>query len=250
MMRITCSLFFLAACGSPQAATTPIKAPAALTEDCEPWVDDHSGSVLWEPDGDGDGVQTFKGTVPNSDFFAFKGAGIIEAPIAKVANVLIDTSRHHEWVPNFGGMRVVKQVSEREMIIYRHVTTPFIISDRDFVVKAQISQEKSSGHLLINFSSVENDDAPPLDGKVRGTLHTSGYRMWPVEGGANTMMIFTIHVDPMGAVPAWIVNLFQSNYARSNIKNIREQAAKPDVLEHPKVKEEYVYTNTACADRP
>ncbi len=236
--------------GQPPAPKAPTPKPAVVASECRDWVRDTAGHVAWKQDGDDDEILTFKGTTPDSDFFAFKGAGPIDAPIGKVANVLIDTTRHREWVPHFGGMRVVRNVSKAEKVIYRHVITPIVISDRDFVVKARISKESRSGHLLVQFSSVEDENAPKVDGKVRGTLHTSGYRMWPLDDGARTMMIFTIHVDPMGDVPAWIVNLFQSNYARSNIQNIRRQAAKPDVQEHAEVRAQMADYAPACSPKP
>ena len=203
--------------------------------------------MTWDVNEAEDGVKTFVGEVQGSDFFAFRGAGAIDAPIGKVANVLIDTTRHGEWVPNFGGMRVVRDVSEDEKIIYRHVLTPAVIDDRDFVVKVRIHQDEKSGHLLVDFQSTRDTDAPPTEERVRGVIHkNSGYRMWPIDGGKRTMVVFTIHVDPKGDVPAWIVNLFQDGYPLNNIKNIRNQAAKPDVEEHPKVKEAFVGFKPKC----
>lgn len=239
------------ACGASDVAppVQPI-APVASTaaaRTCPDWVRGSSDGVSWEPNGVDDGIESFVGEVPNSDFVAFKGAGPIDAPIGKVANVLIDTSKHYLWVPHFGGMRVVRNVSETEKIIYRHVTTPPIISDRDFVAKVGIRKHEISGHLMIEFTSVEDPDAPVVDGIVRGVLHKSGYEMWPLDGGERTMVIFTIHADPKGGVPAWIVNLFQTGYARKNLLNIARQATKPDAFEHPRVKEEYRDYRPSCA---
>lgn len=240
MKNRSCLALALALMGCGAAATpAPVPAPAVLDPACPDWVHDATDGVAWELSGDEDAIQTWVGKVPDSDFVAFKGAGPIDAPLAKVANVLIDTTRHAEWVPHFGGMRTVRTLSETEQVIYRHVTTPFIISDRDFVVKARIFKEPVTHHLRIEFSSVEDPDAPVEGDKVRGTLHASGYRLWPIDGGARTMMVFTIHVDPQGDIPAWIVNLFQKGYARTNLENIRRQASKPDVVAHPKIEAEF-----------
>ena len=225
-------------CGG-STPTSTIASPAKLANGCPDWVHHAPDGVAWEPNTDEDEIETFTGEVAGSDLIAFKGAGPIDAPIGKVANILIDTPRHGEWVPNFGGMRVVRNISESEKVIYRHVLTPFIISDRDFVVRVRVHKEDASGHLLFDFSSVQDPAAPVEEDKVRGVLHTSGYRMWPIDGGARTMVIFTIHVDPKGDVPAWIVNLFQTGYARTNLQNIRRQAAKADVHEHPRIHKEY-----------
>jgi len=240
-------LSVLVGCGGGDLAPRPAT-PTAAVERCPDWVHESSGGVTWELNDDEDGIQSFTGEVPGSDFVAFKGAGAIDAPIAKVANVLIDTTRHGEWVPSFGGMRVVRDLSENEKVIYRHVLTPFIIDDRDFVVSVRVHKEEASGHLLFDFTSVEDPDAPVQDGKVRGVLHSSGYRMWPIDDGQRTMVVFTIHANPMGDVPAWIVNLFQTGYARTNLENIRKQAAKPDVAPHPRVQQEYEGFTPRCVD--
>ena len=218
---------------------------------CRDWVHDAPGDdVVWTFDGADAGVETFIGKADSSEFFAFKGVGVVDAPLAKVANVLIDTSRHHEWVPHFGGMRVVRAVSEKEKIIYRHVLTPFIISDRDFVVHVKVNRDDRSDHLVINFRSVEDSDVPVSDDKVRGMLHSSGYRLWSIDSGKRTMVLFTVHVDPKGNVPAWIVNLFQSGYARNNLENIRAQAARGDVVAHPDVAALFKNSKASCEAGP
>ncbi|MBW2456392.1 MAG: hypothetical protein JRI68_17865 [Deltaproteobacteria bacterium] len=243
------AVLLVVAVGCGGSDLTPAAPPTATAANrCPDWVNQPSGGVTWEPHSEADEIQTFTGQVPGSDFVAFKGAGPIDAPIAKVANVLIDTPRHGEWVPSFGGMRIVRDLSENEKVIYRHVLTPFVIDDRDFVVKVLVHEDEAYGHLLFDFSSVEDPDAPVIDGKVRGMLHSSGYRMWPIEGGARTMVIFTIHADPKGDVPAWIVNLFQNGYARTNLENIRAQAAKADVAAHPRIQEEFRDFTPKCDD--
>ncbi|MFP6683212.1 MAG: START domain-containing protein [Polyangiaceae bacterium] len=230
------------------SATHPGAADGAMGAQagCRDWALDDAGGVRWELDDDEDGIRNFVGKVPNSDFVAFRGVGAIDAPIAKVAMVLIDTSKHDQWVPHFGGMRVVRHVSKTEKIIYRHVTTPPIISDRDFVAKVGIRKDAVAGHLMVEFRSVVDPLAPEIEGRVRGTLHTSGYRMWPIDGGARTMVVFTIHADPKGSVPAWIVNLFQGGYARKNINNIRRRTTKADVEEHPEIKKSFAAYKTIC----
>ncbi len=243
-----CVVLVIGCGGSDPIPATPAPTPPA--GQCPDWVHQSSGGVTWEPHSDQDGIQSFTGQVAGSDFVAFKGAGVIDAPIAKVANVLIETSRHGEWVPSFGGMRIVRDLSENEKIVYRHVLTPFVIDDRDFVVKVRVYKDEAFGHLLFDFASVKDPDAPVIDGRVRGMLHSSGYRMWPIDGGARTMVIFTIHADPMGDVPAWIVNLFQNGYAQTNLENIRKQAAKADVSEHPRIKEEFRDFTPRCVDGP
>jgi hypothetical protein len=38
-----------------------------------------------------------------------------------------------------------------------------------------------------------------------------------------------LHSDPKGWLPAWVVNLFQKDWARITIAGIRRQVKKPDL---------------------
>ena len=55
-------------------------------------------SPTWEKIKDEDGVQIYKRDVPGSDVIAFKGTGLVDAPLDRVATVLFDTSRAPEWI--------------------------------------------------------------------------------------------------------------------------------------------------------
>lgn len=242
-------VFFVACLLGCGPSRPPITGPQWKDDGCRDWVYDASGGVTWDLNGDEDGIETFTGSVAGSDFFAFRGAGAVDAPIAKVANVLIDTTRHPEWVPNFGGIRILEDVSKEEKVIYRHVLTPAVIDDRDFVLKVHVHTDEESGHLLVDIKSTKHPKAPPTEDKVRGVIHkNSGYRLWPIDGGRRTMVVFTIHVDPRGDVPAWIVNTFQDGHPRNTIKNIRAQAAKADVTDHPEVKQAFLAFEPKCGN--
>jgi hypothetical protein len=166
---------------------------------------------------------------------AFKGVGDVDASVAKVAEVLLDTSRAREWVPDFGAVTILREVSPVERIEYIHVRTPVVIKDRDFVIYGKAEFDPNKQQLDFRFRSVEDAAAPPT-GKIRGDIRAGLYRMTAIDGGKRTRVTIMVHLDPMGTVPRWIVNLTQKNYPRATIENIRKQAAKADVFENAAVK--------------
>ncbi|MBI3541956.1 MAG: hypothetical protein HY075_01595, partial [Deltaproteobacteria bacterium] len=54
-----------------------------------------------------DGIVVFSREVPGSSVMAFKGNGVVDAPIAKVASALFDPARAKEWVLNLEETRRV-----------------------------------------------------------------------------------------------------------------------------------------------
>jgi len=190
----------------------------------------------WQKISDDDGIHVWKRDVPGSDFVAFRGKAIIDAPVSKVANVLIDTSRKGEWVSHLAEAKDVRQISEFERIEYNHTNSGFLlVKDRDFVFQAKAELDKDKKQMIIHLKSVEEPSVPE-QGPVRGQLNESSYTLSAVDGGKRTMLELEIQADPKGSVPSWIVNLFQKSWPRKTIEGIQKQVAKPDIGEHAGVK--------------
>src|SRR5260370_32387405 len=92
----------------------------------------------WEKLGDDDGIAVYRREVPGSPLIAFKGEGIVDASILRVASVLVDSSRATEWIDSLKEARILRQVSETETIHYDHIRTPVVIKGRDFVRECKL----------------------------------------------------------------------------------------------------------------
>ena len=190
----------------------------------------------WELRSDDDDLLVHSKEVPGSDVIAFRGEGIIEAPLAKVAQIMMDTPRKLEWVAKIEESKNVREIGPLERIEYNATYSGFfLVRNRDFVFHAKGEVDCKNQKLTFRLKSVE-DPAMPESDHVRGTLNNSEYRFKAIDGGKKTHMIVEIHADPKGSVPKWLVNLFQKGWPRTTIENIRKQAAKPDVIENSEVK--------------
>jgi hypothetical protein len=193
--------------------------------------------TAWEFQGEDEGIKTWRSQVEGSPLVAWKGEALIDAPIGKVANVLADTSRKTEWIHKAAKAENVRLISPLERIEYnRTETPPLIMKDRDFVFHAWTELDRPKKEARIFFLSVE-DPLKPEDSKyVRGKLIKSRYVLTQEEGGAKTRIVVEIHLDPMGSVPKWLVNLFQKSWPFRTLSGIRKQVLKTDVLENKTVK--------------
>jgi hypothetical protein len=64
-----------------------------------------------------------------------------------------------------------------------------------------------------------------IDAEVRGRL--SGLHILkPIENGTKIERSVELHADPKGSLPAFVVNLFQGDWARATIEGIRGQVKK------------------------
>src|SRR4051812_39450566 len=69
-------------------------------------------SIPWEKIGDDDGIAVYRREIPGSPVIAFKGDGVVNASILRVASVLVDSSRATEWVDSVVEAKTLRHVSE------------------------------------------------------------------------------------------------------------------------------------------
>jgi hypothetical protein len=181
----------------------------------------------WEQIADKENVQVYRRSVPGSKLKSMRGVGLVGAPVATVALVLLDDDRAPEWVDSLAESRVVRVSSPYEYIEYNHVAMPPLIRDREFVTRVLLNKNPAEKTAIIDSSPIE-DPAIKHTKIIRGEL-TAHYVLKSIDQGKNTLLTIEIHTDPKGLLPAWVVNLFQKDWARITIAGIRKQVKKPDL---------------------
>src|SRR5205814_5084223 len=103
---------------------------------------------------------------------------------------------------------------------------PLIVRDREFVTHVYLSADPT--HRIGVIRSEPAGDEPsvkPNKKIIRGTL-ASYYELKSIDDGKRTLLTIELHSDPKGMIPAWVVNLFQKDWARETIAGIRRQVKK------------------------
>ena len=163
-----------------------------------------------------------------------RGEGIVNAPILRVASVLVDTSRAHEWVDSVAETRTLRKVSDTEYVQWNHVATPWVLKDRDFVFSTKLELEPKASQVALNYHSVSDPAAPKTD-YVRGLFIYGKFVLTSVDSGRKTRVLAELLCDPKGSVAKWMVNLVQKDWPHSTIQRLRRQVAKQDVVDDPKL---------------
>jgi len=190
----------------------------------------------WEKFGDEDGIAVFRREVPGSAVIALRGEGVVDAPILRVASVLVDTSRSTEWIDRLQEVKVVRSLSDDEQIHWTHIHTPPVIKDRDFVFSIKLSLDPPNKTLSLNYHSVYDSGAPKTD-YVRGEFKFGTFTLTSIEGGKKTRVLAEVLADPKGSVAKWIVNMVQKDWPHNTFMSLRRQVAKPDIKDQPRLKQ-------------
>jgi hypothetical protein len=165
--------------------------------------------------------------VPGSAVVALRAEGVIDAPIVRVASVLVDDDRAPEWIDSLEEARLVRVLPPNEFVEYNHLRTPPLFADRDFVCRGRIDVDIQRQTFVMSLWPT-TDPALPVGRYIRGTLR--GYwKLQATDNGRRTYVIAEMTGDPKGAIPTWLVNFFQHDWPHNTLLSLRRQVAKSDV---------------------
>lgn len=187
----------------------------------------------WDLLRDDDGIQTYRRTLPDRGAAAIRAVAMVDAPIAKVATVIVDTSRRVEWFPGLAEARVVREIGSGGRLEYWRMRMPIGFAEREFHVRASV--EYDVNRVRLHAVSV-SDPAFPVPAHVLATIRECEYTLSPVSAD-RTMVELIVDADPGGHVPSVMVHVFQHRNVRRNLEGLRRQSARTDIGTAPEIAE-------------
>jgi hypothetical protein len=186
-----------------------------------------AGNGEWELTRQDPDLALYERQAPGSEVVAFKFDGVLDAPMDRVAGVILDYKSAPEWVDHLEEERILRQVNPTEFVEYMHVGTPFVVKDRDFVLRMRAQFDHAERAFTLVSESIEDDSAPE-SGYVRGKVIGSSFKLVAIDS-EHTRLSGEIQADPMGSVPKWIVNLFQRKWPRATFDGIQARLKKDNL---------------------
>lgn len=160
----------------------------------------------------------------SSDLVAFRIVGTISAPPRDVAVAILDRENRLKWMRSVRELRTVRVPQPGSVIEYSAVKTPFIIKDRDFVVRTDVQVEDPEKRIVITSRSVVDDEIPP-GSDVRGEMTEGRFVIEAGEVSGTTRFTADMDVDPKGSVPRWIFNHFQKKWPGAMFRSLKRFVA-------------------------
>ena len=175
----------------------------------------------WKLQKSKDGIQVYSAIVPDSKIRAIKVVATYNASPEEIADIVMDISTATEWVSHLKSCYLIKRVSQNDLYYYAEVKLPWPASNRDFVA-----------HLIRN-DNVQNRmitiDGPAVPGLVpekKGTVRINNslgrWIITPLDS-IQVRVEYALHVDPAGALPSWLVNMFSGETPMQIFENLRHE---------------------------
>jgi hypothetical protein len=189
----------------------------------------HSGyATEWQAvDNTTDGIQIFKREVNDRGLIAFRGIGVVDAPLPLVATVIFDTDRRREWIEGLVDSRIIRWGDKDNFIEYDHIEMPFFMSERDFVSNIIISFDLSKKQMVFHYQA-SDDPAVPRTDYIRGEVIDMTFILRSIDNDKKTTVDAAFLCDPKGWIPKWLVNYFLEDWPKRTFRNLRKEVQKDD----------------------
>jgi len=184
------------------------------------------GQSAWKLSTDKEGIKIYTGEVPDSKIKAIKVECEVNATPAQLVALLMDVNTSADWVYHVKSCRLIKQVSPAELYYYSEVNMPWPVANRDFVAHLVVSRDQVTKAIVIDGPCVTGL-IPERTGIVRIGNSTGKWIITPVAND-QTKIEYSIHVDPGGHIPAWMVNMFATEGPLRIFEKLKVQVQKPE----------------------
>lgn len=149
-----------------------------------------------------DGVSVFERTSPDRALPELRAQVEIDAGLYEVLAVIADVPNQITWMHDCSEAKLVRQISETELLIYNRTASPWPLSDRDVVLHSETIFVEPGQHVTVRFAATTDPAAPPIEDVVR-MPHVSGLYDLVALSPTRTQLTYDLDADPGGSIPAW-----------------------------------------------
>jgi hypothetical protein len=173
-----------------------------------------------------DGIEIFRKEADDR-LVAFRGVGVVEAPLPLVATVIFDTNRRKDWIEGLVDTSIIRWGGKDNFIEYDHIDMPLLFKDRDFVSKVTMSFDMSR-KMTFHYQPADDPSAPRTS-YIRGELIDTTFILSSIDNGNKTLIDAEFLSDPKGWIPKWLVNFFVKDWPKKTFRNLRKEVRKSDL---------------------
>ncbi|HEY5327082.1 MAG TPA: START domain-containing protein [Mucilaginibacter sp.] len=183
-----------------------------------------TGQSNWKLKTEKEGIKIFTSQVTDSKVKAIKVECDFNATTSQFVALVMDVNTSPDWVYHVKSSKLIKQVSPSELYYYSEVSLPWPVADRDFVAHLTVTQNPDTKVVTIDGPAVTGF-IPVKEGIVRVNDSKGKWTITP-SAGDQIKVEYTIHVDPGGSLPSWMVNMFATDGPLQIFRNIKSQLQK------------------------
>jgi hypothetical protein len=173
----------------------------------------------WNLAKDKQGVKIYTRTLEGSKLKEFRVYAELEVSPETLVQVLMDVPHYVDWAENIKFSRLLKKISEEEIIIYSELKVPWPFDNRDIIDRTRVHWTDNKDTVILEIKSVP-DYIPEKEGVVRMPLADGGWNIYRISPG-KVSVVYSFAADPGGRIPSWLVNMFIVDGPYKTLNNLR-----------------------------
>jgi len=190
------------------------------------------------------GVRVQRRPFADSVLMEVRGRVRVAASLNALMALLKDADFNHRWVYRSGGARILQASEYSQAYVYGIVDAPWPMRDRDTVVRFDYRQNPETLEILISITNFP-DFVPQQAGLIRVPQFGGFWKLTPLPGG-EVDVVYQVHGDPGGRVPAWLANYAAALSVSRTLQNMPTvvqlySAARSDLVREPEANQETVF---------
>jgi hypothetical protein len=185
-----------------------------------------AGQDNWDLRKEKNGIKVFTANVPDSKIRAIKVVAEYDAAPQQVAAVVMDIGVATDWVTHLKSCTLIKRISKNELYYYAEVELPWPAANRDFVAHLTVRQDAGTRIVTIDGPAVPQI-VPKKKGIVRINNSEGKWVITPMRNN-HVKVEYTMHVDPGGSLPSWLINMFATDAPMQIFGNLRQELLRPE----------------------
>ncbi|WP_339545055.1 START domain-containing protein [Pseudomonas sp. RA_35y_Pfl2_P32] len=175
----------------------------------------------WKVVKNEDGIKISLSEVSGSDYKSYQGVTLMKTTVAKLRALQDDVVGACAWIHECKSQKLLKHEGDQSWT-YSQFNTPWPVTARDSVLHIT-TVVGADGSLTRNLEGLPNY-IPEEKGYVRVTEVKGFWKFVPK--GDQVEVIYQVHTEPGGSVPAMVANKFVVDAPFNTLKALKERAEK------------------------
>jgi hypothetical protein len=178
----------------------------------------------WQLVKDENGIKVYTRIHADSDYKEFRGEMNIEAPLDDLLMFINNAARCPDWQ-----YRCIQMLNLGNGYIYKLNNLPWPLSDRYTVMQAHMQFDQKHNIHTLQLKNIKREQLlqhilaqlPEEDGTVQ-MRYSDGYWKFKPNNASTIHIIYQMHGDPAGIIPAILANQGVINAAFVTLSNLKQ----------------------------
>jgi hypothetical protein len=179
----------------------------------------------WKLAKDKDQIQVYTRNIPGSRSSELRVECAMDGTQSQLVALLSDIANYKNVIYKTKSAKLIRRVSETELLYHVVTSVPWPVSDRDMGVQLTFAQDPASKILQVRGVGV-----PDLVAAQPNTVRIADWlAIWQVRPVTKQRMhvTYTCRLDPGGDIPAWLDNIAAATSAYQSFVLIRNSLSLP-----------------------